>query len=83
MARARAFIKRKATEHDAITRVLTRPSVDAKTAAEVLDLSLAAARAAIVRGEIPAVKLGRSYRVPTLALREMLALPTGAPRTAQ
>lgn len=60
---------------DDILKVLTQPTVDVPLAGRVLGIGEAAARRAAHAGEIPSIKVGRSYRVPTAKLREMLALP--------
>lgn len=64
---------------DDILKVLTQPTVDVVLAGRVLGIGEAAARRAAKAGEIPAIKVGRLYRVPTSRLREMLALPPAQP----
>ncbi len=44
--------------------------------AGILNLSKASAYAAVERGEIPAIRIGRRLLVPTAALRRMLQLDT-------
>lgn len=51
-----------------------RPVVLVEEAAAWLDLSRSAAYAAVQRGEIPVIRLGRLLKVPTAALRRMLLL---------
>lgn len=57
-----------------ILRVLTQPTVDLLLAGRVLGIGERAARNAAKAGEIPTIKVGRLYRVPTSKLREMLGL---------
>lgn len=65
---------------DDILEVLTKPTVDVVLAGRVLGIGKAAAYRAREAGDIPSIKVGRLYRVPTAKLREMLALPaTQAP----
>lgn len=64
---------------DDIMRVLTEPTVDVELAGRVLGISRKTAYRARESGEIPSIKIGRQYRVPTAKLREMLGLPTQAP----
>lgn len=70
---------------DDILQVLTRPTVDLPLAGRVLGIGERAARRAAKAGEIPTIKVGRLYRVPTAKLREMLALtpsPSSVPVAA-
>ncbi|MCJ2116555.1 helix-turn-helix domain-containing protein [Methylobacterium sp. J-001] len=60
---------------DDIMRVLTEPTVDVELAGRVLGISRKTAYRARETGEIPSIKIGRQYRVPTAKLREMLGLP--------
>jgi hypothetical protein len=54
------------------------PTVDVPTAGKVLDIgSDAAYAAAAARGEIPALRLGRSLRVPVPALLQLLGVTAG------
>lgn len=62
-----------------IMKVLTQPTVEVAVAARVLGISKNAAYRAREAGEIPALKLGGQYRVPTAKLREMLGLPAHPP----
>ncbi len=57
-----------------LAQVLTQPTVDIEVAARVLGVGRSAAYRARRDGEIPSVKIGRQYRVPTAKLREMLGL---------
>jgi hypothetical protein len=50
------------------------PTVDVPTAGKVLDIGGDAAYAAAARGEIPALRLGRSLRVPVPALLQLLGV---------
>lgn len=59
---------------DDITKVLTEPTVDVVLAGRVLGIGRNAAYKARVAGEIPSIKVGSQYRVPTAKLREMLGL---------
>ncbi len=52
------------------------------TAADALDLGRTAAYAAVERGEIPVIRLGRRIVVPTAALRRMLQLDEATPPSA-
>lgn len=63
---------------DDIMRVLTQPTVDVAVAARVLGIGKNAAYRAREAGDIPSIKVGRQYRVPTAKLREMLGLPRDA-----
>ncbi|MHB2208647.1 helix-turn-helix domain-containing protein [Methylobacterium sp. CM6257] len=62
-----------------IMRVLTEPTVDVELAGRVLGISRKTAYRARETGEIPSIKIGRQYRVPTAKLREMLGLPAHSP----
>lgn len=53
------------------------PTVDVPTAGKVLDIGRDAAYAAAARGEIPALRLGRSLRVPVPALLQLLGVTAG------
>ncbi|MGH1571759.1 hypothetical protein ACRAWG_15110 [Methylobacterium sp. P31] len=61
---------------DDMQEVMTKPTVDVELAGRVLGIGRNAAFAARAAGDIPSVKVGRQYRVPTARLREMLGLPT-------
>ncbi|GJD73890.1 helix-turn-helix domain-containing protein [Methylobacterium goesingense] len=60
---------------DDILEVLTKPTVDVVLAGRVLGIGKAAAYRAREAGDIPSIKIGGKFRVPTSKLREMLALP--------
>lgn len=51
-----------------------RPTVTVEEAAQWLGIGRSAAYVAAQRGEIPAIRLGRLVRIPTAALRVLLAL---------
>ncbi|WP_279603590.1 helix-turn-helix domain-containing protein [Methylobacterium sp. E-041] len=61
-----------------ILAVLDEPTVDLLVAGRILGIGRSATYRARKAGEIPVVKVGRQYRVPTERLREMLGLPSGA-----
>src|SRR4051812_29705233 len=67
---------------DEILRVLSEPTVDVPTTARVLGVTPRAIYAAIARGDLPATRLGKVYRVPTIPLRQILALPGRSQQTA-
>lgn len=58
-----------------LLEALNEPTVDLLIAGRILGVSRSAAYKARKAGEIPTVKVGRQYRVPTAKLREMLGLP--------
>lgn len=62
-----------------ILKVLTEPTVDVAVAARVLGIGKNAAYRAREAGDIPSIKVGGQYRVPTAKLREMLGLPMQSP----
>lgn len=64
---------------DDIMRVLTEPTVDVALAGRVLGIGKNAAYRAREAGDIPSIKVGGQYRVPTAKLREMLGLPQHGP----
>lgn len=66
---------------DDIMAVLTNPTVDVVLAGRVLGIGKNAAYKAREAGEIPSIKVGGQYRVPTAKLREMLGLPPQPPAT--
>lgn len=57
-----------------IKRVLTEPTVDVALAARVLGIGKNAAYKAREAGDIPSIKVGGVYRVPSAKLRDMLGL---------
>ena len=67
---------------DDINKVLTRPTVDVVLAGRVLGIGKNAAYRAREAGDIPSIKVGGQYRVPTAKLREMLGLPPNTPAAA-
>ena len=67
---------------DDMQKVMTEPTVDVALAARVLGISLNAAYRAREAGDIPALKVGGQYRVPTAKLRDMLGLSSHAPIAA-
>jgi excisionase family DNA binding protein len=54
---------------------LARPTCTVPETADILDIGLNAAYDAIKRGDIPSIRIGKSLRVPTAALRAMLGIP--------
>ncbi|MGU3541036.1 helix-turn-helix domain-containing protein [Methylobacterium sp. A54F] len=65
---------------DDIMEVLTKPTVDVALAGRVLGIGKNAAYRAREAGDIPSIKIGGQYRVPTAKLREMLGLPPSPPQ---
>lgn len=61
-----------------VQRALNLPTVDVTVAGRILGVGKSAAYRAREAGDIPAIKVGGRYRVPTAALRKMLAMPTAA-----
>ncbi len=62
---------------------LESPAIQYKTVDEVavqLRLSRIAVLGAIHRGKLPAVRLGKEYRIPAQALDAALSVAPGAPR---
>ena len=53
---------------------LARPTLTVPETAGVLDIGLNATYDAIKRGDIPSIRIGKSIRVPTAALRAMLGI---------
>ena len=62
-----------------ILQVLSAPTVDGLVAGRVLGLGRAATYAALRNGQIPSIRIGHQYRVPTTQLREMLGLAAVRP----
>jgi len=60
---------------DEIEAVLAETTCHGKVAGHLLGLSSGATYEALRRGEIPSIRIGRTFRVPTAKLREMLGLP--------
>lgn len=52
-----------------------RPFLDVRETAKVMGKSEDATYRAIARGDIPSIRVGRTLRVPTAALRRMAGLP--------
>lgn len=52
--------------------LLDKPVLTVEEAGKVLRISRDAAYAAVHRGEIPIIRIGRTMRVPTAKLRELL-----------
>ena len=65
-----------------ILAVLTNPTVDVALAGRVLGIGKNAAYRAREAGDIPSIKVGGQYRVPSARLREMLGLSAPAPADA-
>ncbi|MCJ2036391.1 helix-turn-helix domain-containing protein [Methylobacterium sp. J-068] len=59
---------------DDIQKVLTQPTVGVVLAGRVLGIGKTTAYKAREAGDIPSIKIGGQYRVPTAKLREMLGL---------
>lgn len=57
-----------------ILEVLSNPTVDVALAGRVLGIGKNAAYKAREAGDIPSIKVGGQYRVPTAKLREMLGI---------
>ncbi|TNC16407.1 helix-turn-helix domain-containing protein [Methylobacterium terricola] len=64
----------RAVAADDILKVLTEPTVDVALAARVLGIGKNAAYRAREAGDIPSIKVGGQYRVPSAKLREMLGI---------
>ena len=58
-----------------------RPTISVDETAIILGIARSSAYQAVKAGEIPVVHLGRRVRVPTAALRRMLALDDPQPAT--
>lgn len=65
-----------------ITEALKSPTIDVESAGRMLGLARNAAYRARRNGDIPSIKVGGRYRVPTAKLREMLGLPQSEPTAA-
>lgn len=59
---------------DDLRAVLTQATVDVALAGRLLGIGKNAAYRAREAGDIPSIKIGGQYRVPTAKLREMLGL---------
>ena len=65
-----------------VRRLLAEPTIDVVLAGRILGISKNAAYRAREAGDIPSIKLGGQYRVPTAKLREMLGIPSADPKAA-
>lgn len=64
---------------DGIKRALAeKVSVPVEVAGKAFGLSRAAAYAAVRNGQLPSVKIGKRYAVPTAALRRLLQIEEAA-----
>lgn len=61
-----------------LLKVLNEPTVDVALAGRVLGVTRGTAYKAMKAGDIPSIKVGSQFRVPTTKLREMLGLPVPA-----
>jgi excisionase family DNA binding protein len=59
---------------DELHSLLKQPTVSVEDAGKILELSRGSAYRAARTGELPSIKLGRLFRIPTAKLREMLGL---------
>lgn len=64
---------------DEVLKALSEPTIDVEQAGRLLGLARGAAYRARAAGDIPSIKVGGKYRVPTAKLREMLGLPPHSP----
>lgn len=64
--------------NDEIAAVLARPTTDVVTAGKVLGLGYVSSYRLAKTGEIPAIRMGRKWVVPTAKLRELLGMPAAA-----
>lgn len=67
---------------DDVMQVLLNPTVSVEVAGRVLGIGKQAAYRAREAGDIPSIKVGGQFRVPTAKLREMLGLPQAEPIAA-
>jgi len=67
---------------DDVMQVLLNPTVSVEVAGRVLGIGKQAAYRAREAGDIPSIKVGGQFRVPTAKLREMLGLPQAEPVAA-
>lgn len=58
-----------------IAEVLSGPRTDMKTASEILGIHILTAYKLAKSGELPAIRMGRKWVVPTARLREALGMP--------
>lgn len=61
------------------TELLQKPTLTIEEAARILRLSKNGCYAAIARGQIPSVRIGRCIRVPTIQLRRTLGIDAPKP----
>jgi len=64
---------------DDFEKLLTQPTISVVEAGRVLGCGTNAAYKAREAGDIPSIKVGGQYRVPTARLRELLGLPLHPP----
>lgn len=64
-----------------MTRLPDRPTLTVAEVAELLDVTEDALYRAVQRGEIPAIRIGRIWRIPTARLADMLGMT--APASAE
>ncbi|AWB26208.1 DNA-binding protein (plasmid) [Methylobacterium currus] len=67
---------------DDLDKLLSQAMVGPALAFRVLNISPSAGYRALASGEIPNVKVGGQYRVPTAKLREMLGLSAAPSKAA-
>ena len=60
--------------HEELQRLLALPTITVEQAALILGLSRNPAYDAVKNKEIPSIRIGRSIKIPTAALRQMLHL---------
>ena len=58
------------------------PTIKAERAAGVLDMSVRGIYAAVERGDIPSIKVGRAVRIPTARFLERFGLSASEPSEA-
>jgi excisionase family DNA binding protein len=60
---------------------LTHPTMDVDQYADVMGISRSSGYAAVHRGEVPVVVIGRRFRIPTAWVRRQLQMdpPAGVP----
>jgi len=56
-----------------------RPTMSLAETAEALGICMTTAYVLVERGEIPAIRVGHKFRVPTAAFRRMLSLDDEVP----
>jgi hypothetical protein len=65
-------------KQEELVALLSRPLISVAEMKAVIGLSQYSAYAAVKRGDIPTVRIGRLIKVPTAPLRKMLGLEAGA-----